>query len=60
MKPTRRADVIGATRGWPAVITFAAVSETLPRGLLAEPQLYGFFADEIFRPFGSTDTKDTL
>ena len=42
------ADVIGATRGWPAVITFAAVSETLPRGLLAEPQLYGFFADEIF------------
>ncbi len=42
------ADVIGATRGWPAVLTFAAVSETLPRGLLAEPQLYSFFADEIF------------
>jgi LuxR family transcriptional regulator, maltose regulon positive regulatory protein len=41
-------DVINATRGWPAVLTFAAVSETRPRGLLAESQLYGFFADEIF------------
>ena len=41
-------DVINATRGWPAVLTFAAVSETRPHGLLAEPQLYGFFADEIY------------
>jgi LuxR family maltose regulon positive regulatory protein len=41
-------ELLSAARGWPAVLALAAVTETRPRGLLAEPQLYGFFADEIF------------
>ncbi len=41
-------DLIRATGGWPAVLALAAVSETRPQGLVAEPQLYGFFADEIY------------
>ena len=52
-------DVINAARGWPAVLALAAVSDTRPRGLVAEPKLYGFFADEIF---GRLDqrTRQTL
>jgi DNA-binding CsgD family transcriptional regulator len=41
-------ELVSAARGWPAVLALAAVTETRPRGLVAEPQLYGFFADEIF------------
>ena len=41
-------DLINAARGWPAVLALAAVTDTRPRGLVAEPQLYGFFAEEIF------------
>jgi LuxR family maltose regulon positive regulatory protein len=41
-------ELVSAARGWPAVLALAAVTETRPRGLLAEPQLYRFFADEIF------------
>ena len=52
-------DLINAARGWPAVLALAAVTETRPSGLVAEPQLYGFFAEEIF---GRLDrrTRQTL
>ena len=47
-------DLLSIARGWPAVLALAAVTETRPRGLVAEPQLYGFFADEIY---GQLDRK---
>lgn len=41
-------DVIALAQGWAAVLGLAAVSRSRPRELMAVPQLYSFFADEIF------------
>ena len=56
------ADVIGATPWLASRHPLCSLQSprrfrAVPR---AEPQLYGFFADEIFAPFGSTDTKGQL
>ena len=40
--------VLKVARGWPAVLALAAVSATQPRELMAMPELYSFFAEEIF------------
>ncbi|MGZ8740460.1 MAG: hypothetical protein ACXWZ8_07680, partial [Gaiellaceae bacterium] len=42
-------DVVGIARGWPAVLALAAVLDAQPPELFAAPQLYRFFADEIYR-----------
>jgi ATP/maltotriose-dependent transcriptional regulator MalT len=40
--------VIALAQGWAAVLALAAVSGSRPRELMEVPQLYSFFADEIF------------
>jgi LuxR family transcriptional regulator, maltose regulon positive regulatory protein len=46
--PDAPSELIAAARGWPAVLALASVAGVRPRGLVTEPQLYDFFADEIF------------
>jgi LuxR family transcriptional regulator, maltose regulon positive regulatory protein len=46
--PRERAGVLEVAHGWPAVLGLASVSRAKPTELLAMPELYSFFAEEIF------------
>ena len=42
-------ELVDLAQGWPAVLALASVSDAVLPDLTAAPQLYGFFADEIYR-----------